>query len=80
MILQQMEPDNFQLDDFAFRRFTGKNLEKFYNLTLKDIISNGWNFRWVDNPDSIALFEFINPSCKEENYLDKFFLNFQIRL
>jgi hypothetical protein len=31
---------------------------------LKATISNGWSFRWVDNPDSIALFEFVNPSCK----------------
>ena len=30
---------------------------------MKATISNGWNFRWAGNPDSIALFEFVNPSC-----------------
>ena len=64
MVLQPIEPDNFLLDDFVFYRFIRKNLEKFYNLTLKATISNGWSFQWVDNPDLIALFEFINPSCK----------------
>ena len=63
MVLQPIEPDNFPLDDFAFRHFIGKNLEKFYNLTLKATISNGWSFRWVDKPDLIALYKFINP-CK----------------
>ena len=68
MVSQPIGPDNCPLDDFAFRHFTRKNLEKFYNLTLKATISNGWSFRWVDNPDSIALFKFINPSCKLQQW------------
>ncbi|CAG8679406.1 19705_t:CDS:2, partial [Racocetra fulgida] len=52
------------LDNFAHRQFTGCNLAKFNYLLLKATISNGWSFCWVQNPDTIALFEFINPSCK----------------
>jgi hypothetical protein len=32
-------------------------MREIYNLTLKATVLNGWSFRWVDNPDSIALFE-----------------------
>jgi len=35
--------------------FTGNNFEKFYNLSLKATISNGWSFRWVDNVKASSL-------------------------
>lgn len=52
------------MDKFVYSRFTDTTLDKFYYLLLKASISNGWSFRWVDNPDSIALFRFINPQAK----------------
>lgn len=49
------------ITQFACYPFKGSNLDRFYYLLLKATISNGWSFRWVDNPDSITLFKFINP-------------------
>ena len=56
--------DSGPMDKFVYHRFTDTTFDKFYYLLLKASISNGWSFRWVENPDSIALFKFINPQAK----------------
>lgn len=56
--------DSGPMDRFVYHRFTDSTFDKFYYLLLKASISNGQSFRWVENPDSIALFKFINPQAK----------------
>ncbi|CAG8593397.1 9106_t:CDS:2, partial [Scutellospora calospora] len=49
------------LDPYIVRRFSKARKSKFNYLLLKMTVSNRWSFRWVENPDSLAPFQYINP-------------------
>ncbi|CAG8452356.1 4009_t:CDS:2, partial [Racocetra fulgida] len=46
--------------NFMIQNFKEADLDKFCYLLLKATISNDWSFQWVDNSDSIVLFQFTN--------------------
>ncbi|CAG8626106.1 521_t:CDS:2, partial [Racocetra fulgida] len=52
------------LNQFVLQQYRGASLDKLYYLILKATISNDWSFHWVENPDSIELFQFINSAIK----------------
>ncbi|CAG8768478.1 2065_t:CDS:2, partial [Cetraspora pellucida] len=62
-IVSKFSTNNKPLDNFAYHQFTESNFDKFNYLLLKATISNRWSFHYIQNSDTIILFEFINPSC-----------------
>ncbi|CAG8693510.1 7943_t:CDS:2, partial [Ambispora gerdemannii] len=48
------------LDLHVVRELSKTRKSKFYYLLLKMTVANGWSFRWVENPDSLAPFKFLN--------------------
>ncbi|RIB26975.1 ribonuclease H-like domain-containing protein [Gigaspora rosea] len=49
------------LDLHTIRKLSKTEQSQFYYLILKMTVVNGWSFRWVENPDSLAPFKYLNP-------------------
>ena len=52
------------MDNFIVRSMSKKDIQKFHMLLLRLTVSCGWALSWVNNPEAIELFKFLNPLIK----------------
>ncbi|CAG8620929.1 17509_t:CDS:1 [Acaulospora morrowiae] len=57
---QKRSTKNF-IENYLIRNLNPAEYIIFEHHLLKITISNGWAFRWIENPEVIALFKFLNP-------------------
>ena len=49
------------IENYLARDLNSAEYVIFEHHLLKATVSNGWAFRWIENPEVIALFKFLNP-------------------
>jgi hypothetical protein len=49
------------IENYLVRDLNSAEYVIFEHHLLKATVSNGWAFRWIENPEVIALFKFLNP-------------------
>src|SRR6185369_5613159 len=52
------------MDNYIVRALSSEDMKKFHTLLLRLTVSCGWALQWVNNPEAIELFEFLNPLLK----------------
>jgi len=52
------------MDNFIVRSMSKEDVQKFHMLLLRLTVSSGWALSWVNNPEAIELFKFLNPLIK----------------
>ena len=52
------------LSKYAIRNVSKAEIPIFYDFLIRMTVANGWAFHWVNNPSTLALFNWLNPKLK----------------